>query len=67
LKTGAKNGFIPARKKSPCIRRFELRSKHNLWRAAALLLVAHVEKALPLLIDLAGEPERESMISLHKL
>src|SRR5207249_8734004 len=67
LKTRAKGRFIPAGKKSPGVGRFELSSEHDFLCAAALLLIVHVEKALPLLIDFARETKPKSVISRRKL
>ena len=53
LKTRAKNWLVPAGEKSASIGGFKLRSEHDLFCSAALLLVGHVEKSLALLIDLA--------------
>ena len=66
LKARAKQRFVPARKKPTGIGRFKLRSEHDLARAAALLLIKHVKKPLPLLIYFAGETKREYVIAGRK-
>ena len=63
LKTSAKNRFVPTREKSAGVSRFKLRSEHDLFRAADLLLVRHVEKSLALLIDLARKAQRERVVA----
>ena len=67
LKSRAKTGLVPTREKPPRIRRLELGAERDLFRARTLLLIAHVEKPAPLLIDLAGKTKRERVRSGRKL
>src|SRR5438034_9014642 len=55
LEARAKDWLVPAGKKSTGIGRFKLASQHGLPSATALLLIPHVEKALPSLIYFTRE------------
>src|SRR5581483_3376057 len=63
LEARAKNWLVPARKKTAGIGRFKLGSEHDLPSATALLLITHVEKALPLLIYFARKTKRKRVLA----
>ncbi len=67
LKSRAETWFVPTREKAPRVGRFELRAERDLFRARALLLIAHVIKPAPLLIDFSRKTKRERVRSGRKL
>jgi hypothetical protein len=66
LEARAKDRLVPARKKTTGIGRFKLASQHDLPSTGALLLIPHVEKALPLLIYFTRETKRQRMLAGRK-
>ena len=66
LKARAKGRFVPTREKSASVSCFELRPEHEFFFGSCrtpLLLITHVKKALPLLIDFARKTKRKPVIS----
>ena len=66
LEAGAETGLVPAREHAARVRRLELRPEHGLFFVRPLLLIAGVEKPLPLRIDPALKLERELVITCRQ-